>query len=151
MRRPLTVLIACLLVAGTVTAQTAPQGSERLLEQLAKALATCKALASQVMGYDVVFRRDPMRPLINDHGDLATSSGLHGGLSVEGVIWSDARPLAVIDDELVAQGAVVGPYTVLQIQPDGVVVQRQGESPLFVPLDRGLETPQERPIDSSSQ
>ena len=74
------------------------------------------------------------------------SAGLHVGLAIQGVIWSDERPLAVIDDELFAQGDAIGPYKILQIRPDGVVVQRQDET-LFVPLDRGVETPAAAPAN----
>jgi hypothetical protein len=70
-------------------------------------------------------------------------------LSVQGIIWSDERPLAVIDDELFAQGDAIGPYTILQIRHEGVIVQRDADY-LFVPLDRGLETQHEHPVSPLS-
>jgi hypothetical protein len=118
---------------------------EKLNEQLGQALETCRKHAAQLIGYDVVFRRDPMRPLVDEEGRLVTSAGLHGGLSVQGIIWSDERPLVVIDDELFAQGADLGPYKILLIRPDGLVAQR-GQDFVFIPLDRGLETQEERPV-----
>ena len=121
----------------------------RVLKPLTQAIEQAKRLLGAFVPYDVVFRRDPMRALVDAQGELVTSTGLHGGLSVDGIIWSTERPLAVIDDELVGPGQTVGPYTVLQIQADGVVVQRQSQT-LFVPLDRGLETRQEHPVDPAS-
>ena len=130
-------------------APAAARAAERDLTPLTQAVDHAKRLLGEFAPYDVVFRRDPMRALVDAQGELVTSTGLHGGLSVDGIIWSTEHPLAVIDDELVAPGQTVGPYAVLQIQADGVVVQRQ-EQALFVPLDRGLETRQEYPVDPTS-
>ena len=124
---------------------------ERTTEQLAEAVAASRQLADQLSGYDVVLRRDPMQPLVNDQGDLLASAGQHGGLSVQGLIWSDERPLVVVEDELFAQGDSLGPYTILKIEPDGVIVKRGQDSPLFIPLDRGLEAQVERPVDQASE
>ena len=143
------VLFAVIIVLAGAVAPAAAQ--ERGLKPLANAVDHAKRLLEEFAPYDVVFRRDPMRALVDEQGELVTSTGLHGGLSVDGIIWSTEHPLAVIDDELVAPGQTVGPYTVLQIQADGVVVQRPGQThALFVPLDRGLETRQEYPVDPAS-
>lgn len=116
-------------------------GYEWTMQQLSQAVDACRAFATQMAPYDVVFRRDPMRALVDAHGELVASSGMHGGLSVQGIIWSPEHPMVVIDDELFAQGAAVGPYTIVEIQPEGVIVQRGAER-LFIPLDRGLEVSQ---------
>ena len=110
------------------------------MRPLREAVQQTMRLLQQFPSYDVVFRRDPMQPLINAQGDLTHSAGLSSGYAVQGIIWSDEHPLAVIDDELVSAGAVVGPYTILEIHQDGVVVQRDGEK-LTIPLDRGLKPP----------
>ena len=99
-----------------------------------------------MVGYDVVFRRDPMRSLIDARGQLVTSAGLGGGLSVQGIIWSEERPLAVIDDALFAAGDTVGAYKILQIRPDGVIAQH-GQEALLIPLDRGLQALEEHPMN----
>ena len=122
---------------------------ERTTEQLSQAVQTYRDLTKEAGNYDVVFRRDPMRPLIDAQGGLVTSAGLHGGLSVQGIIWSTDRPLAVIEDELFGAGDVLGPYTILQIREDGLIAQR-GQDFLFIPLDRGLETQQERKVSALS-
>ena len=127
--------------ASPLLAATPPEG---VADQLSKAVHTCKAMAQDMGGYDAVFHRDPMQPLIDAQGHPITSSGLQGGLFVQGIIWSDEHPFAIVDDELLSQGDVIGPYTILQIQPEGVAVQRAGEK-IFIPLDRGLETQEPPP------
>ena len=117
-----------------------------LVDQLGGTIATYAALSRPMGGYDVVFRRDPMRRLIDEKGDQATASGLHGGLSVQGIIWSQDHPLVVVDDELFQAGDVLGSYTILRVYSAGIVVQH-GKQALFIPLDRGLETPAEQPVD----
>jgi hypothetical protein len=132
---------------GLVSAASASH--QQVANQLAEVIEKCRRLASQRPGYDAVFRRDPMRALVDSQGRLVTSAGLHGGLSVEGIIWSPDRPLVVIDDELFAKGDTVGPYTIAQIRQDGVVVQRDSDFRL-IPLDRGLETQVEQRVDPLS-
>lgn len=120
-----------------VVAGEAPAGaSGRVAEQLAKALATCRELSEQVAPYDAVFRRNPMTPLLDGTGQLISSVGLHDGLAVQGIIWSDDHPLVVVDDELYAEGAVVGPYRIKQIRPYRILVERGGQEQ-FIPLGRG--------------
>ena len=138
------VALACALSA-PATALAAAHPYEQTVDQLTRATQTYRQLAEPLGGYDVVFHRDPMQPLIDARGALITSAGLHGGLAVQGIIWSDKRPLVVIDDQLCAQGSMVGPYRIVQVRPDGVVVQRDRDC-LFIPLDRGLETPEPHPV-----
>ena len=139
----LALVAGLLLVAATVSAAGAPY--EQTAQRLSKALARSRALAGQRAEYDVVFRRDPMQPIIDAEGRLVSTVGLHGGLSVQGVIWSEKHPLAVVDDELLAVGDVVGPYTILEIRADGVIVQRH-EQRLRIPLDRGFEPADAGPL-----
>ena len=142
MRAPgATWLVMCSSVLLPGSAHAATISYERMAAELSQTLESAKTVAQSAdAGYDAVFRRDPMRPLIDGKGNLVTSTGFQGGLSVQGIIWSDERPLAVIDDELFAQGDTVGPYTVERIQFDGVTVRR-GEETTFIPLDRGVSLP----------
>ena len=136
--------LACALAA-PAAALAATHPYEQTVEQLTQATQAYRQLAEPLGGYDVVFHRDPMQSLIDARGALITSAGLHGGLAVQGIIWSEKRPLVVIDDQLYAQGNMVGAYRILQVRQDGVVVQRDREC-LFIPLDRGLETPEPHPV-----
>ena len=119
-------------------AQASSQRPARTTDQLTEAITRFEQLDATAIPYDVVFRRDPLRALVDANGQRISSSGFSGGLLVEGIIWSQDHPLAVIDDELVAAGQTVGPYTVREIHRDGVVVQR-GEETHLIPLDRGLQ------------
>ena len=152
-RTPNFLVISCLLLVailcGAGLATAASPSHQQIANQLSEAIEKCRSLAVQGSGYDAVFRRDPMRALVDSQGRLVTSAGLHGGFSVEGIIWSPDRPLAVIDDELFAKGDSVGPYTIRQIRQDGVVVQR-GKDYLLIPLDRGIETQVEQQVDPLS-
>ena len=127
-------------VAMLLLAPAAALAQERALKPLTQAVGQAKRLTAAFAPYDVVFRRDPLQPLVDAQGELISSTGLHGGYLVQGIIWSNERPLAVIDDELVAEGQTAGPYTILHIAPDGVIVQRAADQ-LFIPLDRGLDAP----------
>ena len=137
---PLVAVLVIGALSRAVIAEAASSGYEQTIEQLSDALVSVQTLAKQVAPYDAVFHRDPMRAVVNEQGELVSSAGLRGGLSVQGIIWSDQHPLAVVDDELVAQGEAVGPYTIVEIRPDGVVA-RYGENTISVPLDRGIEPP----------
>ena len=134
--RPVTChlsLVAMLIISPSLFAE---QGN--VLDELERSVTTCSKLSERMNDYDVVFRRDPMRPLLNQEGEMISSSGMSGGLSVQGIIWSDEHPLAVVDNDLFGVGAVVGPYLIAQIRQDGVIVIR-GHRELFIPLDRGIE------------
>ncbi len=139
------------LASLAVVATTSAAAQERAIDQLGQALEKAHTLRQQLLGYDAVFLRDPMRPLVDAQGDRLAAGWLSGSLSVQGIIWSDEQPLAVVDGELLPTGAVVGPYAIQQIHPDGIVVRRESKKTLFIPLDRGLEPPQERPMAQPEQ
>ena len=142
------LLWAAICLTGT-RVDAASRTSKRTAEELAQAVQASRALSQDVAPYDAIFRRDPMQPLVDREGQWVSSSGLSSGLSVQGIIWSDQRPLAVVDDELYAPGAVVGPYTIVEIQEQAIVVEREGTR-LVIPLDRGLEPPQAQADGSPS-
>lgn len=120
-----------------VSGKGSTQRYEQTAEQLAQAVETAQALEMQAGGYDAVFSRDPLKALIDAQGRVVSATGFSGGLSVQGIMWSPERPLAVVDDELYATGDSVGPYTIVEIQQEGVMVERDGAT-LFVPLDQGV-------------
>ena len=132
-------LVAALLLVSPVVAHAA-QNYARAVDQLSQAIGQYNDLSKEQEKYDVVFRRDPMKALVDSQGNLVTSAGLHEGLSVQGIIWSETRPLVVIEDQLFAQGDTIDQYTIREIRRDGVTVQNGSETQ-FVPLDRGVDTP----------
>ena len=123
-----------------VSAKSSTERYEQTADELAQAVHTAQALEEQAGGYDAVFSRDPLKALIDAQGRVVSATGFSGGLAVQGIMWSQERPLAVVDDELYATGDSVGPYTIVEIWQEGVVVARDGAT-LFVPLDRGVGLP----------
>jgi len=113
---------------------------ERITEQLSQTIAAVKESDTRKEKYDVLFRRDPMRALVDPQGNLLTSAGLHEGLAVQGVIWNEKRPLAVIEDELYATGDVIGDYVIRDIRNDSVIIQH-GDQTERIPVDRPLSEP----------
>ena len=119
-------------------AESSPRTDEQVIEKLSRLVARSKALESLQTPYDVAFRRDPMQAMVDEQGRLVSSVGLQGGMSIQGVIWSEERPLAVVDGELAATGSVIGPYRIVRIRQDGVVVQRRDQAQtVWIPLDHG--------------
>ena len=95
-----------------------------------------KALSDSGTGYDEVFRRDPMQPLVDARGNIISSVGLHSGLVVQGIIWSEGSEearTALVDDEFYVQGDIVGPYRILEIRSDGLFAQSEDKT-VFIPL-----------------
>ena len=133
--------IALLLLALGMTprpAEAALDEIEQTTQQLSQAMKSYRDQLKERGEYDMGFRRDPMQALVDSKGQLVASAGLREGSWVQGIIWSDARPLVVVDDQLFAAGDVVGPYKILEIHPDRVVVQK-GDQPETILLDRGTE------------
>ena len=141
MRRwPITLLvtIAVLATGSPVRADSI----ERTTKQLAQAVETWTTQAkTQWAGYEAGFHRDPLQPLVDGQGHvIGQVGGLQSGvLSVQGIIWSQEHPMAVIGDELVGEGATVGRYTVTKILQDRVEVQAGSETKVVM-LDRGVTT-----------
>ena len=112
---------------------------DKAVGQLSQAVTTYKELTGHPEKYDVAFRRDPTKPLVDAQGNILSMSGMKDGLSVQGIIWSDVHPLAVIEGDLYAPGDTIDQYTIAEIRQDGVLIQK-GTATQFISLDRGLES-----------
>ena len=64
-------------------------------------------------------------------GPAPRETGASPGLSLVGILWDAANPLAIIGDETVKVGDFVEQWQVVQIEQNGIVVQR-GERREFV-------------------
>ena len=84
-------------------------------------------------GYEVVFRRDPLRPLVDESGNVVNPVGLESSFELQGIVRSKDLNLALVNDRFLKEGDVIGPYKILQIRPDGIRAQRGAET-LFIPL-----------------
>jgi len=136
MRRLFLAACCVALVAFASPASAAPDKYSRTAEELSQAIATYQKLNAQQEKYEVAFRRDPLRPLVDAQGNLLSSAGLHDGLWVQGIIWSPERPLAVIEGELFGPGDTLDQYTILEVRQDGVLVQGGNGETEFIPMER---------------
>ena len=78
-------------------------------------------------------KRDPFIPLVDRKGrPVAIVEGSLqfkvSDLSLEGIIWDETKPLAIINDQVVGCGDKVSGVTVVKIEKDKVILNYQNES-----------------------
>ncbi len=117
----------------TPFAQASAPRYEQGLQNLSNAMASYRKLKDQFSGYDVVFRRDPMRSLVDANGNFINVAGLESGFALQGIVQSPGLNLVLVNDQFLAEGAQVGAYKILKIESKGVTAQR-GKETLFIPL-----------------
>lgn len=49
-------------------------------------------------------------------------------LKLEGIVWSETRPLAVLNGRIAGAGEVVDGFTILSVQQESIEVRYQGET-----------------------
>jgi len=62
-------------------------------------------------------RRDPFTA-----APILSANSLQSGVNLTGILWEKAKPLAIIDGEIVKKGERVGPKTVVDIKRDRVIL-----------------------------
>lgn len=71
-------------------------------------------------------RKDPFAPpVINTRGKAGTE--VLSGIRLEGIIWEQDNPLAIINSKVVTVGAKVGGALVVEIKKDEVVFEINGQ------------------------
>ena len=50
-----------------------------------------------------------------------------------GVLWDPTHPLAIVGEQMIGVGDRIGGWQVVQIQPDGIVIQRDERRELLTP------------------
>ncbi len=72
--------------------------------------------------------RDPMASLIDSNGGIliAKKAGL-GGLTLKGIIYSPAMPLAIISGEVLSEGDVVDGYVIIEITEKTVTLEKDNK------------------------
>ena len=119
-------------------AEAALDQIEQTTQQLSQTMKSYQDQLKERGEYDSAFRRDPMQALVDSQGQLIGSVGSREGSWIQGIIWSDTQPVVVVDGQLFGPGEVVGPYEILEIHPDRVIVQK-GDQQETISLDRETE------------
>ena len=133
-KRGFFLLTGLLVFCGTAPfARASAPRLEQGLEDLSQTMGVYRKLKSQFASYDVVFRRDPMRPLVDASGNFINLPGLESGFALQGIVHSPDSNLILVNDQFLAEGAEVGPYKILKIEANGVTARRGNET-LFIPL-----------------
>jgi hypothetical protein len=90
--------------------------------------------------------RNPMTPLVSDQKPdepkasgpaakvaLGPSDALSMGYTIEGIVWNDADPLAIIDNQVVGVGEMLDDGSIVtEISPDTVRFTKQGTNYFLV-------------------
>jgi len=66
---------------------------------------------------DLRLTRDPFYA-----GAIDTATGAMTDLRLTGILWDDVAPLAIIDNNPVGEGTMIGKYTVLKIEKDKAIL-----------------------------
>ena len=142
------LFLVILCFSGSVAFAREPAEHEVMAKALSHTMDVFRKLSEPGSGYNVVLRRDPLEPLIDGQGNVVSGTGLHEGLVVQGIMYSEGFKSALVDEQFYFVGDTVGPYRILQIKPDGFLAQ-DGEKTIFVPLYSNTKT-QEKPITESA-
>lgn len=82
--------------------------------------------------YSPFSERDPLRPLVNENGQLLIEGKKQfKGFSLQGIMCSSEGRSAVINDELYKEGDVVGGYTIQKIDNYEVILEKDEEKVLL--------------------
>lgn len=72
--------------------------------------------------------RDPFMPLVDFQGRLLIARDIEiEGLSLDGIIFSEDKPVAIISGEVLAEGQSIGKYRVLKVEKNKVTLEGRDE------------------------
>lgn len=90
-------------------------------------LGTCSA-KSYEYPYDAADERDPLRPLINERGQLLLQAEKSAGdLILQGILYSDRGSQVFINNELFKEGQIVEGYTIIEIKANIVILEKDSK------------------------
>lgn len=143
----LALMIVCFMFSQAFAGE--PTEQEVMARALSQSIETFHKLSEPGPGYHVVLHRDPMEPLIDEQGNIINSTGLHEGLAVQGIIYSEGFKSVLVDDQFYFQGDTVGPYRIVEVKSDGFVARQDDGKTIFVPLYSNAQA-QEKSIAESA-
>lgn len=84
-------------------------------------------LTGQAQGSDQI-KRDPLVPLVSKGGTILIPREVDiTGLSLKGIIYSQDKPVAIINDQVLEVESVIGEYKVCEIKEKEVVLKKDGQ------------------------
>ena len=141
--------VFCFLSASGFSAE--PMNYEAIAKSLSRSIEIFQKLMQPGPGYNVALRRDPMEPLVDEQGNVtnlqSSPQESREGLVVKGIVYSDKFKAALVDGEFYFPGDSVGPYQILEIKRDGLLIQ-DGNKTTFVPVDSNAQA-EEKPSGRS--
>lgn len=127
----------------------------RILTILAAFAALASAAAAQTFQYDSKGRRDPFTPPV-ESGKPITDAEITGkltelkGIEVQGIIWDEKNPMAMIEDEIITEGQNFRGAKVVDIQEHAVVMEFKGEM-VTIRVKEEEEAPAPQPAKSKKE
>ncbi len=72
--------------------------------------------------------RDPFYPLVDVYGRILIPKKIDiANLSLEGIIYSEKKPVAAINGEILTEGGQIGGFKILKIEPKKVILEKSGK------------------------
>lgn len=82
--------------------------------------------------YDSFKDRDPLKPLVSEHGDLLIRERKEmGEFLLQGIIYAPPNSKVIINNEMFSEGDSVSGYTIKKIEPYRVVFDKEGEESIL--------------------
>ena len=78
--------------------------------------------------YNAFDERDPMRPLVNDRGEIIIRADKEiGDFFLQGIIYSDEGSVVIINGQTFRQGDTFEGYKIKKIEEKGVFIEKKGK------------------------
>ena len=113
---------------------------EHLEQELSGAVTLFQKLSLPEKVFTEVPRRDPMKSLIDNQGNLIPSLELSGELVLQGIYVSGGTKTVLVNESFYTEGSKVASYQILEIREDGILAQKENEQPTFFPLHPEAKT-----------
>ena len=107
-----------------------------LAADLSRSIATFSEFSKPGNSREIQISRDPMQPLADSRGNILRSASAQTSSSdfvVRGIVGAGTSRTALINDKFYSQGDKLGNDQIVEIRPDGVVVQNEKGS-VIIPL-----------------
>lgn len=87
----------------------------------------CGFLFAEEFLYDAHGKKDPFSPPIISTGEK-TGAEVLTGVKLEGIIWDEKKPIAIINDKVVGIGDTISGAKIIEIKKDEVIFDINGQT-----------------------